>query len=104
MFPFCSLESRPENAQQTEEGGCDQTILDRMPCSEIEAPPCHLAGVISRQTGFADVRPHGVDRARRRDADVAHKGRAAIAVAPHSSPLVIDECARDPGKRGLIFQ
>jgi hypothetical protein len=71
--------------------------------SEIEVLPCRLAGVISWQTSFAYVRPHGVDRARRRDADVPHKGRAAIAVAPHSSLLVIDECARDQIKRRLIF-
>jgi hypothetical protein len=79
-------------------------VFARVPRSEIESPPCHSAGVISRQTGFADVGPYGVDRARRRDADIPHQGRAAIAVAPHSSPLVIDECARDPVKRRLIFQ
>jgi hypothetical protein len=72
--------------------------------SKIEAPPCRLAGVISWQTSFANVRPHGVDRARRRDADIPHKGRAAIAVAPHSTLFVIDECARDPIKRRLILQ
>ena len=72
--------------------------------SQIETPSCRLAGVISWQTSFANVRPHAVDRARRRDADIPHKGRAAIAVAPHSSLLAIDECARDPIKRRLIFQ
>jgi hypothetical protein len=72
--------------------------------SEIEAPPGRLAGLISWQTSFAKVRSHGVDRARRRDADVPHQSRAAIAVAPHSTLLVIYECARDPIKRRLILQ
>ena len=71
---------------------------------EIEAPSCHQAGVVARQAGFANVGPHGVNRARRRDANLAHQGGAAIAVAPHSSALVIDERARDPIKRRVILQ
>jgi hypothetical protein len=71
--------------------------------SEIEALSCHLAGIISRHTDFANVRPHGVDRARRRDADVSHKGRTAIAVTPHSSLFVIDIPARDSPEVGVAF-
>jgi hypothetical protein len=72
--------------------------------SEIEAPSRHLAGIISRQAGPANVRPHGVDTARGRDADFANKRRAAIAVASDSSLPVIDEYPRDPIKRGVVLQ
>ena len=72
--------------------------------SKIEAPSCRLAGVIPWQTSFAHVRPNGVDRASRRDADVPDKGRAAITVTPHSPLLVINECARDPIKRRILLQ
>jgi hypothetical protein len=72
--------------------------------SEMEAPPCHEAGVIPWQTGFANVRPHGVDRARGRNANVADEGRAAIALASHSSLPGSDERARDEIQRRLILQ
>jgi hypothetical protein len=72
--------------------------------SEIEALSRHQAGVIARLTGSADVRPYAVDRARRRDPDVPHQGRAAIAVAAHPSALVIDEGARNQIKRRVILQ
>jgi len=72
--------------------------------SEIEAPSCHSAGVIPGQTSFANVRPRAIDRTRRRDADVPNKGRAAIAVTPHSSLIVINERTRDPLKRRVILQ
>jgi hypothetical protein len=71
---------------------------------EIEAPSCHLAGIVSRQTSFANLRPHAVDRARRGDADVSHEGRTAIAVASHASSFVIDKCARDLFEIGVTFQ
>jgi hypothetical protein len=63
-----------------------------------------LAGVIAWLTSFADIGPDAVDRARRRDTNVSYEGRAAIAVAPHSSLRVIDQFARDPIKRRIIFQ
>jgi hypothetical protein len=72
--------------------------------SQIEALPRHLTGVVPGQTSFADVRPISIGRARRRDADGSNKGRAAIAVAPHSAPPVIDEGARNSFKRRFILQ
>src|SRR5947208_15071523 len=72
--------------------------------SEVEAPSYHSTGVIPGQTSFANVRPRAVDRTRRRDGDISNKGRAAIAVAPHSSLIVIDECARDPLKCRVLLQ
>ena len=71
--------------------------------SEIEVLSCHLAGLISRQTNFANVGPHIVDRACRRDADVSLKRRTAIAVTPHSSLIVIDVSTRDSPKIGVTF-
>jgi hypothetical protein len=50
---------------------------------EIEAPPGHETGVISGDAGLANLGSHGVNRARRGGADVADKGRTAIARASH---------------------
>src|SRR5271156_4195182 len=66
--------------------------------------PRRSAGVISRDTGFADVRSPIVDRARRRDAALSDKGRAAVAVASHASPRVIDKRAGNPTDVGFAFQ
>ena len=63
--------------------------------SEIETPPRHPAGVVSRQASPANVRPDGVNRARRRDAHLSHKGGAAIAAASHASQVAIDIDAGD---------
>jgi hypothetical protein len=71
---------------------------------EIEASSRHLTGVISRRTDFADVRPDAVDRARRRDADVSHKGCTAISSASHASLFVIDVRAGDLIELGVGFQ
>ena len=65
---------------------------------------CHQAGVVAWLTSFANIGPDAVDRARRRDTNVSYEGRAAIAVAPHSSLRVIDERARDAIKRCVILQ
>jgi hypothetical protein len=71
---------------------------------EIETPACGLAGVIPRYTGFANLRPVGVDRARCRDADLAYEGRTPITAASHTSSPVIDKRQGDPSEVGLIFQ
>lgn len=72
--------------------------------SQIEVSPCHLAGFISRQTGPANFRPHGVDRAGSRDADLSDKSCAAIASASHASSFVIDKRPRDSIEIGVAFQ
>jgi hypothetical protein len=79
-------------------------IRTNLPGLEIEALSCHSAGVISGQTSFADVGPHSIDRARRRDADVPNKGRTAIAVTSHAAPLIIDVGAGDEIEVGVSFQ
>jgi hypothetical protein len=71
---------------------------------KIEAPPRHLAGVISRQTSSANVRPHGVDRARRGDAYVSHKRRTATTAASHASQVAIDIRMGDSVEIGAAFQ
>src|SRR5262249_50721791 len=78
-----------------------QTVLILL---EIEAPSCHLAGVISRQTSSANIRPHGVDRACRRDAYVSHKRCTAITAVSHASMLAIDIHAGDSIEIGVTFQ
>src|SRR5439155_16797948 len=62
---------------------------------EIEAPPCRLAGVISWQTIFENVRPHGVDRACRRDADVPQRA------AQRSPSHRIRPCLSSTNARGI---
>ena len=71
---------------------------------KIEAPPCHFAGVVSRQTSSANIRPYGVDRACRRDAYVSHKRCTAIPAASHASMFAIDIRAGDSIEIGVTFQ
>jgi hypothetical protein len=71
---------------------------------EIEAPPCHFAGVVSRQTSSANVWSRGVDRACRRDAYVSDKRCTAITAASHASMLMIDIRVRDSIQIRVTFQ
>src|SRR5712692_139256 len=66
--------------------------------------PGHSAGVISWRTSPANLGPHGVHGTRRRYTDIAHQGRTAIAVAPHSPVLVIDERTRDSSEISVVLQ
>ena len=70
---------------------------------EIEVPPCHLAGIISRQTSSANVRPHSVDRACRGDAYLSHKRRTAVTAASHMSEVAIDIGRGDSVEIGVAF-
>jgi hypothetical protein len=58
-------------------GRANQTILILL---KIKMPPCHFARVISRQTSSANVRSHGVDRARRGESYLSHKRHTAATV------------------------
>jgi hypothetical protein len=71
---------------------------------EIEAPSCHLAGVISRQTRSANIRPRGVDCTCSRDAYVSHKRCAAITDASHASSAPIDIRGGNSIEIGIAFQ
>jgi len=51
-----------------------------------------------------NLRPRGVDRARRRDADLSHQGCATIAFAPHAPALVIDKRSWDSIELGVGLQ
>jgi hypothetical protein len=66
--------------------------------SQIEADAGHFAGVIARRTSFANIGPHGVNGARRRYPDLAHKGTATVSIAAHAPVPVIDEGTRNPIK------
>ena len=71
---------------------------------ETEAPPCHLAGVVSRQTSSANIRSYGVDRACRRDAYVSDKCCTAITAASHASMFAIGIRAGNSIEIGVTFQ
>ena len=71
---------------------------------KIEAPPCHFAGVIARQTSSANIRSRSVDRACRRDAYVSHKRCTAITAASHASMFAIGIRAGDSIEIGVTFQ
>jgi hypothetical protein len=58
-------------------------------------PPRYQAGIVSRQAGSANVRPHIIDRARRRCSDLADERRTTIAIASHASEFVVDKRARN---------
>jgi hypothetical protein len=81
-----------------------RTVLPAASRLKIKAPPCHLAGDISRQTRFANIWSHGVDRARRRNADVSYERGTAIAIASHPTTLVIHVYTGNLTKAKLAFQ
>src|SRR5262249_41916753 len=64
----------------------------------------HLAGLVAWLAFPADLRPDVVDGARGGHADLAHKGRAAVAMAPHAAPAVIDQIARNAVESGIALQ
>jgi len=66
--------------------------------SQIEADAGHFAGVIARRTSPANIGPHGVNGARRRYPDLAHKGTATVCVAAHPPVPVVDEGTGNPIK------
>jgi hypothetical protein len=71
---------------------------------EIETSSCRSAGVISRQTSSANVRPYAVDCAGRRDPYLSHKRRTAISDASHASKVVVDIRAGDSIEISRAFQ
>src|SRR5262249_50136930 len=71
---------------------------------KIEAPPCRFAGIISRQTSSANLRPHGVDRACREDAYLSYKRRTTITAGTHASQVAIDIRVGDSVEIGVAFQ
>ena len=78
-----------------------RTRLTRL---EIEAPSRHFAGVIAGQASLANVGSQDVDRARRRNADVSHKGCTTISAASHASVFVINIAPGDLIEIGVVFQ
>jgi len=64
-------------------------------------PPGRLACIVARQARSADVGADRIDRARSCDADVAHQGRTAIALAAHAPKSLIDESARNAIESGV---
>jgi len=71
---------------------------DDLTLSQIEADAGHFAGIIARRTSLANIGPHGVNGARRRYPDFAHKGTATVAVAAHAPVPVVDEGTGNPIK------
>jgi hypothetical protein len=66
--------------------------------------PGHAAGIVSRQTGSANIGPHRVYGAGRRNPDFTDKSRAAGSNAPHAAARVVDESTGDSREIGVGFQ
>jgi hypothetical protein len=81
-----------------------RSVLPSASRLKIKARPCHLAGAISRQTRFANIGSHGVDRACRRNADFSYESGTAIAIASHPTTLVIHVYMRNLSEAKLAFQ
>src|SRR5258706_5681386 len=62
-----------------------------------------LAGFVARFAGTADVWPNTVDRARRRNPDLAHQGGAAITVALHAAETMVSKRARDAIEIAIVI-
>ena len=82
--------------------GLCQEIIDGT--LEIEMSSCRLAGVVSRQTCSANVRPDAVDCAGRRDSYLSYERRTAISIASHASKVIVDIRAGDSIEIGRAFQ
>src|SRR5262249_15571173 len=121
--------SSSENSLQLSNSGCLRATLDRQTPTSVDGPgdlkpsiarrtrsaservassqsepmPRHLASVIARFTSAANLWPNAVDRARRRNADFTHQGCATIAVALHSSKMIVDKGAGDAIKIALVL-
>src|SRR5258708_10613490 len=65
--------------------------------------PRHRAFGIAGHAGAADLGPRRIDRARRRDADLARQRRTAIAVAAHPRQSFIDELFRNQVELRVIL-
>ena len=65
--------------------------------------PRHQAGFIARFTGTADFWPDAIDRARRRDADLAHQGGATLAIALHASKTMVGKHTGDAIEVAIVL-
>jgi hypothetical protein len=73
------------------------------PTSQSKPLSRHLAGLIARLAGAANIGPDAIDCAGCRNADLAHQGGAAIAVASHSCGRMVDKCAGNALELAIIF-
>ena len=76
----------------------------RSSSSEAEKASRLLAGLIARQAHSANLRPEGINRARRRHADLTDQSGAAISFATHATVIVIDEESRNPIELGIALR
>jgi hypothetical protein len=88
---------RPRARRRTPHSG-------RSTSSEAEKAPRLLAGLIARQAHSANLRPEGINRARRRHADLTDQSGAAISFATHATVVVIDEESRNLIELGIAFR
>jgi hypothetical protein len=65
--------------------------------------PRKLAGFIARFTSTANVGPLTVNRAGRRNADLANQGSATIAVALHASQMMVSKRAGDAIEIAIVL-
>ena len=66
--------------------------------------PRQLARIIAGLTGATNFRSNAVNRAGRQGAYFPHQGRAAIAVAPHSPEIRVDEVAGDAIEIAIVLR
>src|SRR5207253_10677216 len=69
-----------------------------------KARPRQVAQFIARLTRAAHLRPHRIERARGRDANLAGERHAAIAGTAHRAARVIDVLARDRLDLGFALE
>lgn len=74
------------------------------PISQSESLPRHQACIVAGLARAANIRSDAVNCAGGGDADLAHQGGAAIAVAPHAPETRVDELAGDAVEMGIVLQ
>jgi hypothetical protein len=101
---FTHVRSAPDNGrtERTIQQFRAKALVYRRLYAEVTAR--RQAGVVARQTGPADIRPHFVDRAGCRVPHLALEGRATVAIASHMPAIAGDEGIRDQSESRIILE
>jgi len=74
------------------------------PISQSESLPRQETCIVAGFARATNIRSDAVNCAGGGDADLAHQGGAAIAVAPHAPETLVDEPAGDAVEMGIVLQ
>lgn len=104
MFLRCALKFALATAPSVHIGQSIQFVAALEPLLKIEALSCDPAGIIPWGARSANIRPHGVDRASRANANVSQQSCTTITATSHAPSVLIHVHVRDPIEPIVAFQ